>query len=131
MEQELFTLPEHMSSQPVGFLLCLFSVLWTIVVLSSISFYHCIVCPLIHDFLLCLRFFLQTFLNISPNYETCLRRNVYEKLVWRYGLRWLRDVLTIFKLYLSWQSFLPVEDTRVHGTMQLTATIKLKHCFEK
>jgi hypothetical protein len=50
------------------------SVLWTIVVLSSISFYHCIACPLIHDFWLCLRFFLQTFLNISPNYE-----NMFEK----------------------------------------------------
>jgi hypothetical protein len=49
-------------------------VLWAIVVLSSISFNHCIVCPLIHDFWLCLRFFLQSFLNISPNYE-----NMFEK----------------------------------------------------
>ena len=135
VEQELFTLPEHMSSQPVGFccVFCSFmcSVLWTIVVLSSISFYHRIVCPLIHDFWLCLRFFLRSFLNISPNYE-----NMFEKkCLWETCVKiWFALAKRCFNTISAISIMTVIFTSGGHQSAwkkQLTAMTKLKHCFEK
>jgi hypothetical protein len=135
VEQELFTLPEHMSSQPVGFccVFCSFmcSVLWTIVVLSSISFYHRIVCPLIHDFWLCLRFFLRSFLNISPNYENMFE----EKCLWETCVKiWFALAKRCFNTISAISIMAIIFTSGGHQSAwkkQLTAMIKLKHCFEK
>jgi hypothetical protein len=113
------------------FLLCFCSVLWTIVVLSSISFYHCIVCPLIHDFWLCLRFFLRSFLNISPNYE-----NMFEKkCLWETCVKiWFALAKRCFNTISAISIMTVIFTSGGHQSAwkkQLTAMTKLKHCFEK